>query len=584
MQRHNHGSIALWPVISLFVGSTVLSQGGTTSRESISSTGAQSNGISLGFSISADGRFVAFDSYANNLVDGDTNAQQDVFVHDRTTGQTTRVSVSSTGEQANFGGSGPSISSDGRYVAFETFATNLVPEDTILGYTDIYVHDRSTGRTELVSWDFTGGPGEGHSHVPSISGDGRYIAFDSLAALVAGDTNGVYDVYLRDVVLGTTTLVSVDSAGNSANDDSIDAHLSADGKFLSFSSLATDLLPGDVDSVADVYVRDLTAGTTIRASVRPDGGHANDDSWLASLSGDGRFVAFSSYATNLLTGSTIPAGQVFVRDLVLSATEVVSVDSAGSQGTGESSTAADSLSADGRLVVFSSLAPGLVLGDTNGTFDVFTHDRLTGETIRASVSSTGVQGDGGSSAAGISADGRFVVMKSAARSFVPWDTNPADIFMHDRLGCSPTIATYCTASSTSIAGCVAALSGTGTPSMSDPTAFVISSGSVPGGSNFGIAYFGVRGPQASSYGSQGGVLCVRPAFHRSVPRPSGGSAGNCDGSYEFTLEDFDQQERGRDRSGGDCACRDVVPRSAECGPFQLVGWGVVSGLSLRGEC
>jgi Tol biopolymer transport system component len=540
MRRHRYRSIALWPTISLLVCPTLLAQTGTTSRESVSSSGKPGNGESNYFDASADGRFIAFESSASNLVDGDTNSKPDIFIHDRLSGETIRASVSSTGEQANSDCEQPSISADGRYVVFDTQSTNLVPEDSTAGYPDVYLHDLWTGQTELVSWAFTGGPGDGSSYRSSISGDGRYVAFESSAHLLVEDTNATIDIYLRDMLLDVTTLVSVDAAGNVGNARSWQAHISTDGHFVAFASYASNLVPSDLNGYQDVFVRDVVAGSTVRASVRPDGGEANNYSWLPRLSADGRFVGFTSSATNLIAGGTNPFGHVFVRDLVLSSTEIVSVDSAGNQGFGgPSETYADCLSADGRHIVFSSSATNLVPGDTNAATDVFTHDRVTGETLRASVSSTGAQGDKGSGPGGISDDGRFVLLSSLAKTLVPIDTNShTDVFVHDRLGCSPTIASYCTASTTSIAGCQALLSATGTPSIANASAFTVSSGNVPGGGNFGIAYFGVKGPALHSFGSQGGFLCVAQPFVRTPPRPSGGSGGNCDGRYDFTLQDL----------------------------------------------
>jgi Tol biopolymer transport system component len=188
----------------------------TTTRVSVDSQGAQGNGWSgPASSISADGRFIAFASYATNLVAGDTNGYMDVFVHDRQTGETTLVSVDSQGLQGN-GTSGENIiciSADGRFVVFDSLASNLVSGD-LNGLEDVFVHDRETGETTLVSVDSQGTQGNGDSFGGSISADGRFVVFDSLASnLVPGGTNGGGDVFMHDRKTGETTIVSTDSQG-----------------------------------------------------------------------------------------------------------------------------------------------------------------------------------------------------------------------------------------------------------------------------------------------------------------------------------------------------------------------------------
>ncbi len=223
---------------------------GTTTRVSVDSAGGQANdfsgaapSISVDTSISADGRFVVFQSDATNLVAGDTNGASDVFVHDRQTGTTTRVSVDSAGHEATglYPASGdPAISADGRFVAFDSNATNLVAGDTNSAY-DIFVHDRQTGTTTRVSVDSAGNQANGYD--PSLSADGRFVAFTSGASnLVAGDTNGASDVFVHDRQTGTTTRVSVDSAGWQAYSFSHLPSISADGRFVAFASNATNLV------------------------------------------------------------------------------------------------------------------------------------------------------------------------------------------------------------------------------------------------------------------------------------------------------------------------------------------------------
>ncbi|MEG4143910.1 TolB family protein, partial [Microcoleus sp. Pol7_B1] len=350
----------------------------------------------------------------------------------------TRVSVDSAGNQGNqssiFAGI-PSISPDGRFVAFISAASNLVPGDTNAS-DDIFVRDTLANTTIRVSVDSAGNQANSDSSIPFISADRRFVVFESNATnLVPGDTNNERDIFVRDLLTNTTTRVSVDSASNQANSGSYIASISADGRFVAFSSFASNLVPGDTNNTTDVFVRDTLANTTTRVSVDSAGNQANDVSYsyLPSISADGRFVAFESNATNLVPGDTNDTGDIFVRDTLTNTTTRVSVDSAGNQGNGGSVEL--SMSADGRFVAFSSFATNLVPGDTNDTSDIFVRDTLTNTTTRVSVDSAGNQGNGvfGSSIS-ISPDGRFVAFDSTASNLVPGDTNnERDIFVRDTL-------------------------------------------------------------------------------------------------------------------------------------------------------
>lgn len=292
---------------------------GSTELVSRSSLGEPANDISGGPVISADGRYVAFFSRATNLVSGDTNGTADIFVRDVVAGTTTRVSVDSAGNQADDSSSGEGISADGRYVAFSSRATNLVAGDTN-AVSDIFVHDRFLGLTERVSVDSAGNQANGASVVaPTISDDGRYVAFASSASnLVAGDTNGKRDIFVRDRDSGTTTRVSVDSLGNEANDRSPDQYgdapplISGDGRYVAFVSAASNLVDGDTNDEDDVFVHDRVTGTTERVSVGTGGGQGARASANPSMSSDGRFVLFDTPSN--LTGGYY--GGVFLRDRV----------------------------------------------------------------------------------------------------------------------------------------------------------------------------------------------------------------------------------------------------------------------------
>jgi Tol biopolymer transport system component len=414
-----------------------VSDSATTGRASVDSGEAEGNADSIVPSLSADGRYVVFQSAASNLVPGDGNGIQDVFVRDRVAGTTERVSVDSAGLQGN----GPSgiaplvgaISADGRYVAFQSLATNLVPGDTN-GWQDIFVHDRQTGVTERVSVDSAGSEGNGGSEAGAISADGRFVLFASDADnLVAGDTNGFRDLFVHDRASGTTERVSVDSAGIQGDSPSFVGVISGDGRYVAFESGSTNLVPGDTNFGPDVFIHDRTTGATTRVSVDSDGFEADVGGFQPAMSPDGRYVAFQTPATNLVPGDTGFTFDIFVHDRATGLTERVSVDSDGMQGNGHSFQA--QLSADGRYVAFMSDATNLVSGDTNGAPDVFVHDRTTGITERVSLGPASVQANSGSQIPSLSADGRYVAFMSDATNLVPGDTNGAtDVFVWDRMG------------------------------------------------------------------------------------------------------------------------------------------------------
>jgi hypothetical protein len=393
--------------------------------------GGEETGNSANPSISADGRYAAFDSAATSLVSGDTNGVRDVFVRDRIAGATYLISKSSAGVEGDTASYRPSFSSDGRYVAFHSYATNLVSGDTN-GKEDVFVRDRQTGTTMLVSKDSAGVVGNDHSYVASISADGRYVAFVSVATnLVAGDSNGAEDVFVRDRQTGTTWLVSRNSAGVEGDAGSSVPSISTDGRYVTFESDATNLVAGDTNGKTDVFVRDRQTGTTTLVSKNSAGVEGNDHAYDPSISADGRYVAFWSPATNLVTGDTNAALDIFVRDRNTGTTWRVSKSSAGVEG--DAGSTYSKISADGRYVTFNSEATNLVAGDTNGYADIFVRDRQTGTTTLVSKNSAGVQGEYASYSATISADGRYVVFQSVATNLVTGDTNGIrDIFVRDR--------------------------------------------------------------------------------------------------------------------------------------------------------
>lgn len=390
-------------------------------RASVTSKGLQGEFGSLAATISADGRVVAFASEAANLVAGDRNDKSDVFVHDRVTGSTTRVSVASDGTEADLWSYNPVLSGDGRLVVFESDATNLVPGDTN-GFIDIFLHDRVTQRTQRVSVSTAGAQADLPCFSPALSADGTTVTWQSYATtLVPGGNPGLQEIYVRDLLTGVTSRVSVTPAGTSGNGSCWSPDISADGRFVAFSSQATNLVPGDSNTAQDIFVRDRVLGTTRMASVSSAGVQATSTSLDATLSGNGRYVAFMSWAKNLVPDDTNNRTDVFVHDMLTGETVLASVSTGGVQG--ENHSGAPRLSWDGRTVAFHSHATTLVPGDTNGHQDVFLRKLQAGRTFRVSLSEQGEQGDVLSLLPDISADGRVVVFESHAQNLVPDDTN-----------------------------------------------------------------------------------------------------------------------------------------------------------------
>ena len=415
----------------------------TTTRVSVSSAGGQADRDTYAAAISANGRYVALNSIARNLVAGDTNDASDVFVHNRASGQTTRISVSSSGAQGNGSSDSAAMSANGRYVVFASNASNLVAGDTNHA-TDVFLHDRASGVTTRVSISSGGRQANGPSAMPAISADGRYVAFQSFAStLVRGDTNGLTDVFVRDLATGRTTRVSLTSRGRQARCtigycESTEPVLSAHGRYVAFQSSATNLVPHDTNRLGDVFVRDRRTGETTRVSVdsrgRQGGGdRTNNGSNAPAISGNGRYVVFHSADSNLVLGDTNRVFDIFVHDRRTHRTTRVSVSNAGAQANAESLGAA-SISSDGRYVAFTSLASNLVAGDANEITDVFIRELATGRTTIASLGQRGNQGDDASSAYGIafSANDRYLAFSSWAANLVAGDTNiVADAFVRD---------------------------------------------------------------------------------------------------------------------------------------------------------
>lgn len=403
-----------------------------TTRISLTSDGGQANGESVPSSVSFDGRYVVFSSVATNLVSGDANDASDVFLRDNDTKETVRISRGRNGAEANGASSRAVISADGRFVAFASAATNLVQGDGN-GKTDIFVFDRRTETTERVSVASEGGEANGTSDAPSISADGQRIAFQSYATnLFPDDANNARDVLLRDRAAGTTTLVSKNSDGEPGDGSSAFSAISADGRFVAFWTTSSNIgkhrhsFGGSNIVRHDSVERTTVCVTTLLGSCQ------DTLAFLPSsaINADGRYVVFQDFIDgNTGTSEPLVVGNI-VRDMETGDQTIVSRPPSGDFATYDSY--APAISADGRFVAFASGASNLVKGDTNKKLDVFVTDRLTGAVTRASLGGKSRQATANSAFTAISGDARFVTFSSEAAELVDDDTNAIlDVFMRD---------------------------------------------------------------------------------------------------------------------------------------------------------
>jgi Tol biopolymer transport system component len=390
---------------------------------SVDGNGVEGDGGSgwNGTALSADGRFVAFVSDATNLVPGDLNLRRDAFVKDRATGQTQRVSLSTGGAEANGQTAALAISADGRYVAFSSDATNLVPGD-VNGVRDVFVRDRVTSTTVRVSTSNRGMEADGASDEPAISANGVYVAFTSTATnLVPADGNARRDVFVKAVAGAAIESVSVTSAGLAGNGHSFAPAISGNGKYVAFASGASDLVVNDLNGVADVFVRDRSARTTERVSLSSAGLEGNGSSNTPVMSTDGKYVGFTSRANNLVANDTNARDDVFVRDRGSALTTRASVSSTGAQGNQPSTEPA--MSADGRAIAFTSASPNLATPSSSRA-QIYVRHLAAGVTERVSVRADGEFGDHPSGAPGLSADGKVVAYRSDSLNLVPNTQRP----------------------------------------------------------------------------------------------------------------------------------------------------------------
>jgi Tol biopolymer transport system component len=410
---------------------------------SMNPDGFVGNNYSEDPSISGDGRYVVFASAADDLVANDTNGLVDIFLHDRPFQTTLRVSVATGGTEATGGDSlNPVISPDGRYIVFESKATNLVANDTN-DVSDIFMHDRQTGATTRISVASGGGQATGGDSVtPSVSNNADRIVYASGATnLITNDANPYQDIFLYVRSSNTTTRISVPSAPSTAvpNGRSLDPFITPNGNFAVFGSVANNLVSGDINdfcgvfSCADIFVRDLTNNTTTLVSRNTAGELGDNASNAPVISNDGRYVVFESQADNL--DAQLPDGNfvadVFMRDRTASTTIRVSKGQGGSEGTFASTEA--NISSDGNWIFFTT-GSEFVPSDTNFTPDIYRYQRSNGQLNVVSLPEGGGESDGASREGVPSNDGQRIAFWSEGTNLVPDDTNAQrDVFVRTYL-------------------------------------------------------------------------------------------------------------------------------------------------------
>jgi WD40-like Beta Propeller Repeat len=466
-----HRSVVHWiaalPSVCLvgLLAQPTAAQGCKTSLVSLGTGGAQMGAPNWGGALSDDGRYVQFAAVEGGWPFGMSHA----WVRDEWTGVTQQIDVSTTGVPGDDWADAGDLSSDGRFAAFSSKALNLVPGKSA-PFEDIFVRDLALGITTPISLGPAGVPSDDHSYRPVLSSDGRFVAFYSNATnLVPGDSNGAADVFVYDRLLGRMSLASVSSTGEQGNNGSWFTALSGDGRYVAFSSLASNLAPNDTNGDWDVFVRDRQTKQTTLISRSLSGGTSPGPSWIDSISADGRFVIFESMSSELVPGDTNGVWDAFRHDRLFGTTMRISVDAQGNQLDQESYGGPQS--ADGSLVLISSLSDALVPGDANGTYDAFLIDVATGSAQLMSVGSTGAQGPVGtqSFARGLSADGRFATFETNGGVLPPFSANG----VHLR-ACPQDVARFGEAKPNS-AGCRPWISWTGSPSASAGSGFLIRS-------------------------------------------------------------------------------------------------------------
>jgi Tol biopolymer transport system component len=509
-------------------------------RINVTALGEQAKGgDSYDPTITPDGRFVAFRSNADNLAPNDgTPRKYDVFLVDRELGTIELLHLSSAGMQGDDSATGPAaLSCDGVRAAFASLAQNLVAGDTN-NVADVFVRDRANATCVRVSVASDGSEADRSSFSPQLSADGQLVVFVSQATnLVAGDTNGFDDIFMHDLASGVTQRVSVGPLGQ-ANSNCSRPALSGDGRFVAFDT-AAPLVVGSSSTLSKVYLYERTSGELRVVSHTLNGLPANGVSTEPSLSYDGQRIAFRSYASNLIPGDAGSGFKVYVRDLNENSYVLVTQNTLG-QPANNSTTKPPAISPDGSVVLFESRATNLEPDAgtwPNSTSNLYLRDLRTQSTqcINLNVRDKPI-GSGVLGGLGLSNGGRQVVFTALSKHVVGNDTNHQhDVFLRDRGDGAP--ESYCHASVT-LLGCEPELSWNGAPRLSGSAPFTIDLNGAPGQSS-GLLFYGFA-PAHTRF--RDALLCVQDPITRTSVQPSGGAPGTCLGAFSY---DFQALIRGR---------------------------------------
>ncbi|MBN1374198.1 PD40 domain-containing protein [Candidatus Dojkabacteria bacterium] len=420
------GSMGSWE--DVFVRDMVTGTISLVSNTISDRTGGEYYGFAGSPSISYDGSRIAFSSSYPDHVEGDENYHVDVFVKEMGTGVISRVSVHADGSENEHDADVPFISANGRYVAFEGYG---LTDEVSNYYSNVFVRDLDEGTTVLVSREMSGAECSVGSHGASLSSDGRYVVFTSQCALfVPSDSNGQTDVFMKDLVTGTFTRLSTDSSGGEISTETYSAVISANAQYVVFMSPSSEYVPGDANGTYDIFRKDISTGAVLRMSISTEGVDSDDMSSNPAISADGQYIVFDSMATNLILNNLYPGKtDVYIRDVQSSTTSVIGYSTTEPDGD----VMGNSLSSDGRYLAFWSDATNFVNDDINYCSDIFVKDMINETYTLVSTSSSGEQGDNDSSSPPkISGNGRYVVFSSEATNFVDIDTNNfADVFIKD---------------------------------------------------------------------------------------------------------------------------------------------------------
>lgn len=519
------GLAAVWGSLS----PTAAGQGCDFGQADVSSTGVQGNGFCFEVAVSGNGRYVAFSSASNNLVPGDANGRVDAFVRDLEAGTTELASLSASGQQGNGDVRLHEISADGRFVVFTSWADNMDPLDTdAMG--DVYLRDRLSGTTELISVRSLPAPSFFHCWNAAISADGSYVAFTTADSnVLPGDDNDSGDVFLRDRLLGTTTFVSVSTTGELGNNGSDYPSISADGSRIAFLSSAENFYPDRSPGpglTTHAFVRDRNLGITTPVDVTPTGRLGNNNTNEVAVSPDGETVVFQSSATDLL-GYPLYPNVAYVRDWNQQTTEPISYAD-GRPGGGFVTT--PDVSWNGRFVVFDSGQKNWVAKDLNSQSDIFLRDRGTSVTGLVSALEPGHSANDQVTSPSMSNDGRVIAFISKSTTLVSGST--PNIFHVFARTCDLAPGLVFCYPTESPLGCLPSISGQGASSASASSGHAIAVHQSVN-DQIGLFVYGTTGGGVAPFAN--GFLCLQGPVSRLPAQPTGGSpppSSDCTGTLQ----------------------------------------------------